>query len=91
MKSEDEKQVYTVQKVNDICPENDCSLKCHSCTNTCPHTFSSYTCIDSLLRGTVYKHVHQVLMLMAKMENKTGDHEVSFPSLIKDEDLQADN
>ena len=28
---------------------------------------------------------------MAKMENKTGDHEVSFPSLIKDEDLQADN
>lgn len=90
VKSEDEKRVYTVQKVNDICPESHCSLKCHSCANTCLHTFS-YTCIDSLLRGTVCKHVHQVSMLMAKMENKTGDHEVSFPSLIKDEDLQADN
>ena len=28
---------------------------------------------------------------MTKMENKTGDLEVSFPSLIKAEDLQADN
>ena len=30
-------------------------------------------------------------MLMAEMENKTGDHEVSFPSLIKDENLHAYN
>ena len=27
VKSEDEKWVYTVQKVNDICPESHCSLK----------------------------------------------------------------
>ena len=68
VKSEDGKRDYNVQQVNEVCPESNCSLKCHSCNNTCPHTFSC-TCIDSLMHGTVCKHVHQVSMLLAESDH----------------------
>ena len=68
VKSEDGKRVYNVQQLNEVCPESHCSLKCHSCKNTCPHTFSC-TCIDSLMHGTVCKHVYQVSMLLAESDN----------------------
>ena len=57
--SEDGNHVYQVQKINEHCPESHCSLKCHSCKETCLHTFSC-TCIDSLMHGTICKHIHKL-------------------------------
>lgn len=62
VKSEMGKEIYKVVKVSDVCSLH-CNLACQSgCKNTCIHTFSC-TCADSLMRGTVCKHIHLVSML----------------------------
>ena len=49
---------YTVRKHDDSCVLN-CWLRCRVCS-VCVHTFSC-TCPDSLLHGTICKHVHLVV------------------------------
>lgn len=96
--SEDGNHFYQVQKINEHCPESHCSLKCHSCKETCLHTFSC-TCIDSLMHGTICKHIHKVSMNLAETtgninygpsalytsENQGHDlHESDYASEVKE-------
>ena len=74
--------MYKVQQITEICSESHCSLKCHSCKNTCLHTFS-YTCIDSLMHGTICKHIHLVSMARAEVGNSHLESS-AFPTSISE-------
>ena len=86
VKSEDQKRVYKVQQVNEVCPERNCNLRCHFCKNTCPHTFSC-TCTDSLMRSTICKHIHQVSLMVSDIDNCNSKADLPFPSTTTVEDV----
>ena len=58
MSSSTKPLTYTVRKHDDSCVLN-CWLRCRVCS-VCVHTFSC-TCPDSLLHGTICKHVNLVV------------------------------
>lgn len=58
VRSETGTDTYTVKQDNEECPHN-CLLRCRLCT-VCIHQYSC-TCLDSLTRSTMCKHVHLVV------------------------------
>ena len=58
VKSTTSSDTYYVTQENKNCPYT-CLLKCRLCS-VCVHQFSC-TCLDSLTRGTICKHVHLVM------------------------------
>ena len=62
---------YTIKQNDKNC---DCKIRCYSCY-TCPHNFSC-TCLDSILRSTVCKHIHY-LVTTGPYSRTTADHTTS--------------
>ena len=70
VKSTTSSDTYNVTQENKNCPYT-CLLKCRLCS-VCVHQFSC-TCLDSLTRGTICKHVHLV-MRFNNTVNKKPEH-----------------
>ena len=70
VESEKEQTVYRVTKLADLCPINDCFLKCQEC-NVCIHIFQCM-CPDYLIQGTSCKHIHLVKCFLDSRGNSVA-------------------
>lgn len=82
VKSEDGKRSYNIMKQCESCTDASCILRCQRC-NICVHMFLC-NCPDSLIQGTICKHVH-LLQTVLKQENKENCDFADRPLTVDDE------